>query len=87
MSGISRQQFRRRLLKAAGYGPRKFLLNLRMEKAAHELEDPEKRVAWVAHLCGFRSRTSFIKTFTRHFGLTPSQYREGVSSKQPYFAY
>ncbi|GGP26240.1 helix-turn-helix transcriptional regulator [Silvimonas amylolytica] len=52
-----------------------FINRLRMERAAHLLQDPAlagKEIAWA---CGFATASYFTRTFRQHFGMTPQAWR------------
>jgi AraC-like DNA-binding protein len=54
-------------------------LNMFRAKAAAELltKEPDMPVKIVAHKAGFKTKSVFNREFQRHFGKSPSDYREG----------
>lgn len=52
-----------------------YLTELRLQGAAHELEQSDKTVTEIAYANGFRSANSFIEHFKARYGDTPKQYR------------
>ena len=59
-----------------GLTPMRYLSKLRFEEAAHLLATTSMNVAHVSSSVGFYSVGSFSSAFTRHFGMTASEYRE-----------
>jgi transcriptional regulator GlxA family with amidase domain len=52
-----------------------FLFQRRMERAAGLLVESTFSIRRVATACGYVSSAPFIKAFSRHFHLSPSEYR------------
>lgn len=53
-----------------------YILQLRLEYAAHLLVDePERTVAQIAADCGFSSSPYFSDRFRQHYGMSPSDFR------------
>ncbi len=52
----------------------------RMDRAMHLLVAGEMPIATVAHAVGFHHQASFTSAFRAHFGLTPKQARQRVTS-------
>jgi AraC-like DNA-binding protein len=66
------------LFAAEGTSPARQILVGRLERASRQLRDPARRhhtVTQVAFGCGFRDAAHFSRTFRRHFGMPPSEYR------------
>jgi len=53
-----------------------FVRESRLDHAQHLLSDTDLSVKEVADQSGYNSSSYFIQQFRRHFGMTPSQYRE-----------
>jgi DNA-binding response OmpR family regulator len=73
---LSRRQLTRRLKDAVGQTPAAFLRKRRIERAKELLADAPETIAEVAYAVGFRSPSSFSKTFREQVGHTPSEYAE-----------
>ncbi|MFD0712056.1 helix-turn-helix domain-containing protein [Paenibacillus sp. GCM10027626] len=58
----------------------KYLIRLRMDKAKELLTASSSPTAEVAYRVGFSDYPHFSKTFKKHFGLTPSEYRKQLGS-------
>ena len=60
----------------AGKGIREYLAGLRLEHAARLLvDDPLLPVEAIAEEAGFKSRSTFFRTFRDRFGMSPNEYR------------
>ena len=54
----------------------KYILQLRLEYAAHLLiDEPERTIVQVAADCGFGSSTYFSDRFRQHYGMSPTDFR------------
>ena len=89
-SGLSESTLKRRIEATTGESPRRYVERLRLERAASQLMLRQSTVLQIALDNGFRSHEVFTRAFTRHFGLTPSQWREqqtagglGDNERQP----
>jgi AraC-like DNA-binding protein len=60
----------------SGFSLSSYLTRSRMEKAQAMLADPRVRVSEVAYAVGFSDANYFAKSFRRHAGCSPSEYRE-----------
>ncbi len=58
-----------------GVPPQKYLLKLRMEKAAEMLKTTDFSVKSIALSVGYPSQLSFSEMFRRFWGISPSDYR------------
>lgn len=59
-----------------------FVLLMRLERSRQLLRSPVRAastIASIAHACGFNDLSYFNRTFRRRYGLTPSDFRDGVS--------
>ena len=75
---ITSQQLRTRLQDIVGETPRSYILNIRMQKARHLLEqNRDMPIAEVAMHCGYDEPSNFIHAFRRHYGVSPSAMRKG----------
>ncbi|MCB1124643.1 MAG: helix-turn-helix domain-containing protein [Verrucomicrobiae bacterium] len=52
-----------------------YLTRLRIEKSKNLLQNPNRRVSEVAFEVGFESLTQFNRSFKKHTGMTPTEYR------------
>ena len=72
--GLSPTRFATVYTAARGQSPGAFLADLRLEVACRELASG-RNVQGVAHMCGFRSPTSFAAFFKKRMGMTPTTWR------------
>ncbi|WP_432498326.1 helix-turn-helix domain-containing protein [Kineococcus gypseus] len=71
----SRAHFLRAFTAATGLTPHRYLVALRMDRAARLLRSTDLAVLDVAVSCGYAGTGHFAGTFRRHHGTTPSAYR------------
>mgnify|MGYP004716829399 CR=1 FL=1 len=67
LSRLFQQQF--------GYGPKQYLLQLRMNVAISLLEDRNLPIKIIAYSVGYSSQMQFAKVFHQHFNCSPSAWR------------
>lgn len=73
--GLSRSAFMARFALAFSQSPMSLLRRVRMRHAAGLLAANALSIDQVALHAGYRSRSSFTRTFRRHYGRDPSEYR------------
>jgi AraC family transcriptional regulator len=74
-AGLSANYFALCFTEFTGQSPHRFVLTLRLERAAQLLSRSESRLADIAHDCGFASQQHLSNAVRRHLGTTPSRYR------------
>ena len=74
--GISRGYLSSIFKKEMKQSPQEFLIRFRMERAADLLRYTDNPVGMIALEVGYTDSMSFSKSFRRHYGMTPSQYRK-----------
>ena len=74
-SGYSSVHFINIFKKIYGCTPKKYLLNIRMQKAKELLVNTNKSSKEIAYLCGFHDELYFIRYFKRNNNVTPTEYR------------
>lgn len=74
-AGWSPFYFHRAFRRLLGQTPARYLLRLRIERAARRLATTSDSVLDVAMSAGFGSHEGFARSFRRYFGRTPSAYR------------
>jgi len=55
---------------------RQLLKNGRMEMANHYLQQPSLTITDIALRLSFTNASNFSRAFQRHYGISPSQYRQ-----------
>lgn len=56
-----------------------YLIQVKMEAARKLLQDPQYKTYHVSEMVGYSNAKNFTRTFKAHFGMTPSEYRNGHS--------
>jgi two-component system sensor histidine kinase ChiS len=70
---VSRSQLHRKLAALTGFSTTNFIRMVRLEKAKDLLVSGDGNITEIAYKCGFSSQSYFTKSFTEHFGKSPSQ--------------
>jgi len=78
-SFMSEVYFRRLFKEQFGISPQKYLIRLRVEKAAELIHTGYYSLKEVASLCGWRDSKYFSVEFKRIKGCTPSAYKKGFA--------
>ncbi|MFQ3544038.1 response regulator [Halobacillus rhizosphaerae] len=61
-----------------GISYKQFITKLRIDKAKELLNNPVFKTYEIAHSIGYGDYPHFTKTFKRHIGITPTQYRKRI---------
>ncbi len=77
---LSRAHFSREFRRAFGETPYSYLLTRRLERAATLLRGTDYTVADICMQVGLTSVGSFTTSFTRAYGVSPTQYRASFPS-------
>lgn len=75
LSNRSLSTFKRDFQKIYGMAPGKWLLEQRLNHAAHLLNDRSKTVSDVTFMSGFESTSHFSRSFKNRFGKAPSSFK------------
>lgn len=75
-AGLSEKYFGEYFKNITGETPVQYLNKYRIEQAAEALKEEEKSVTDIALECGFNDLSYFIKTFRKHYGIAPGNYRK-----------
>jgi AraC family transcriptional regulator len=75
---LSKHHFLRSFRVSTGTTPHRFLVGLRIQRAAHLLRSTDRSVSWVATQCGYRNNSHFTVAFRGQWGIGPAQYRRQV---------
>lgn len=73
--GISRKHLYHAFSYVLNTSPKKYMICLRIEKAAKQLRYSEQSISEIAEIAGYQNQFYFSKEFKRLTGFTPSQYR------------
>lgn len=74
MMSMGRTKFYGKVKELTGMSPNKYLMDIRMKKAADLLADGELTVAEVSYKVGFEDPSYFNKCFKAAYGVVPSKY-------------
>jgi transcriptional regulator GlxA family with amidase domain len=77
--GISTRQLERLFGKYLNTSPKKYMLELRLERARSLLVQTEMSVAEIALACGFESPTHFSRVYRAAHGIAPGRQRRHLS--------
>jgi DNA-binding response OmpR family regulator len=78
-SGVSSSQLNRKIDSLFGQSPSEFIRAIRLKKAARLMIEKQMNVNEVVYEVGFNERTYFAKSFSKLFGMSPSEYRKKYS--------
>lgn len=78
--GLSVSQFNRQFKKKFHTTPRSYLTRVRMNAACHLLVSTDLAISEIALQTGFYDQSHLSNQFTRHRGMSPSQYRSKYSA-------
>lgn len=75
--GISTSHLTRLFKEFYGISPIRYIVKLRVAKAAELLERSDTSILEIAYATGFKSLSNFYKFFKEQTGYTPNEYRRG----------
>lgn len=78
---LSRTTFSGRFAELAGQPPLHYLTERRLEHAQELLTATELQVRAISVRCGYTSEAAFSRAFTRHYGVSPRRFRQGVRGR------
>ena len=74
-AAFSPYSFTRQFTAMVGMPPYRYLISLRIARAAQLLRESDLTVTQILHRVGFHSPSHFTTTFRRHMGMSPTDYR------------
>ena len=77
---LSKPHFSRVFKTVTGSSPVQFFLKLRIARAQELLDYTDRTMQEIAEASGFPDQNYFTRTFKKHTGMTPSQYRKNSIS-------
>ncbi len=77
--GLSARHFTRRFTAEVGQSPARYLEQVRLAAARHQLEVTDDGIAVVAGRCGFGTGETLRRVFHRRLGVSPDAYRRRFS--------
>ncbi len=72
---MSRMQLHRKLKALTGQSTTEFIRSMRLKRAAQLLKQKSGTISDIAYDVGFNNLSYFIRSFTKQFGISPSQYK------------
>ena len=80
---MSRSAFAARFTELVGEPPQRYVTRLRIDAAAERLRTSGDHLSTVAATAGYKSVAAFVKSFKRHTGMTPGEYRNSSGRCSP----
>ncbi|MCC5421684.1 AraC family transcriptional regulator [Clostridium perfringens] len=78
---LSRSYLYKMFIKNLGISPQRYLINLRMYKATLLLKSTKLPIGEVVNSVGYSDSLLFSKTFSKHFSMSPLNYRNNQVNK------
>ena len=72
--GINERQLYRKMKGISGNTVHEFVTKVRMNKAEELLKNSDLSISQIAYKVGYSEPSNFSRTFSKHFGCSPSQY-------------
>lgn len=83
MLSVSEEHLSRTFKKEITFGFSEYITLIRLQKAEHMLKnEPSRAITEVAYTCGFNDSNYFSYKFKKAYGISPSEFRDGVLSNQ-----
>ena len=79
--GLSKYHFIHLFRMCMGMTPYSYLIRIRMERAETLLQTGDMTVQEVAFVCGYNDSLYFSRAFSRHFGVSPTDYKQRFFSE------
>jgi len=76
---MSESNFIRCFKKQTGISPMEYLIEIRLNKAKKLLVSDTKSITEISLMCGFNSISHFSASFTKHYKISPSDYKRSYS--------
>ena len=76
--GISARQLERLFGRHLNCSPKKYYLDMRLQKAQKLLVQTDMSVTEIGFATGFNSPNHFAKTYRAHYGVSPSQQKSKI---------
>lgn len=83
MLGIDRMYLRNLFAQYAGMSTMEYIMSKRMERAKELLANERMSVGEVASSVGYPDVLAFSKTFKKHVGVSPTDFRKGIKKEAP----
>jgi AraC-like DNA-binding protein len=73
---VNRSTIFRLFKNAFGISPKEYIDKFRFEKACQLLSNKKLKIKEISDSCGYENQCYFSAAFQKHFGMSPSQYRQ-----------
>jgi len=77
--GITSRQLERIFGRYLNCSPKKYYVDMRLQRACHLLVQTERSITEIAFACGFSGSTHFARVFRTQFGITPAVHRDRIA--------
>jgi YesN/AraC family two-component response regulator len=77
--GLSDRQLRRRFRRVYGKTPRRYLVEVRLQRTEELLRTTDLGIEQIAQAVGYQNVAAFDRTFKRGFGVSPSELRDHLN--------
>jgi len=74
--GLSTSQTLKKVKAKTGKSVNQYIRELRLKKASSLIKETDFTISEIAYKVGFGSQSYFNKTFRKHYGLTPGEYKD-----------
>lgn len=81
LAGMSKTHFTSKFRSQAGEPPMAYLINQRMQRAAAQLKQGNKRISEIASRLGYQDAYYFSRLFRNTFSISPRAYRSSVQAR------
>ena len=81
LTNLSLSSFKREFEKVYHTSPAKYFKSRKLDRAAQLLKTTHQRIGDIAYDCGFKEVSHFSRSFQKHFGYSPSEYRLSQTGK------
>ena len=81
LTNLSLSSFKREFDKVYKTSPARFVKKRKLERSAELLTHTNQRIGEIAFACGFGEIAHFSKSFQKHYGISPSEYRLSQTTK------
>ena len=78
MEHLSVSRYRTVFRECMGTSPQSFIIDLRLRRACELMMQTDLPLKQIAQMAGYEDPLYFSRLFKEHFGMPPSQYKEGI---------
>ena len=82
LCGFSESHFMKLFKELTGMSFTAYVVSYRLELAAKQLLETDRKIIEIATNCGFNNHSYFTRSFNKKYGMTPAQYRRNCGGKQ-----